>query len=49
MAIIAGVGVIRKDLDRAQRKFSKTNDVEDLKRTLISLSQSLEKLIKTND
>ena len=49
VAIIAGVGVMRKDLDRAQRKFSKTNDVEELKRTLISLSQSLEKLRKTND
>ena len=49
VAIIAGVGVMRKDLDRAQRKFSKTNDVEELKRTLISLSQSLETLRKTND
>lgn len=49
VAIIAGVGVMRKDLDRAQRKFSKTNDVEELKRTLISLSQSLHKLRKTND
>ena len=49
VAIIAGVGVMRKDLDRAQRKFSKTNNVEELKRTLISLSQSLEKLRKTND
>ncbi|MFL2969330.1 MAG: hypothetical protein ACJZ63_00450 [Candidatus Poseidoniaceae archaeon] len=49
VAIIAGVGVMRKDLDRAQRKFSKTNDVEELKRTLISLSQSLQKLRKTND
>ncbi len=49
VAIIAGVGVMRKDLDRAQRKFSKTNDVEELKRTLVSLSQSLEKLRKTND
>ena len=49
VAIIAGVGVMRKDLERAQRKFSKTNDVEELKRTLISLSQSLEKLRKTND
>ena len=49
VAIIAGVGVMRKDLDRAQRKFSKTNDVEELKRTLISLSQSLQKLRKPND
>ena len=49
VAIIAGVGVMRKDLDRAQRKFSKTNDVEELKRTLVSLSQSLEKLRTTND
>jgi len=49
VAIIAGVGVMRKDLDRAQRKFSKTNDVEELKRTLISLSQSLQKLRKTNE
>ncbi|RJU96341.1 MAG: hypothetical protein DWC04_07580 [Candidatus Poseidoniales archaeon] len=49
VAIIAGVGVMRKDLDRAQRKFSKSNDVEELKRTLISLSQSLDKLRKTNN
>ena len=30
VAIVAGVGVMRKDLERAQRKFSKSNDVEEL-------------------
>lgn len=49
VAIIAGIGVMRKDLERAQRKFSKTNDVEELKGTLIALSQSLQKLRETNN
>ncbi|MFL2949550.1 MAG: hypothetical protein ACJZ40_04110 [Candidatus Poseidoniaceae archaeon] len=49
VAIIAGVGVMRKDLERAQRKFSKSNDVEELKSTLISLAKNLEKLRKTNN
>ena len=48
VAIIAGVGVMRKDLDRAQRKFSKSNDVEELRLTLISLSAKLGKLRSTN-
>ena len=49
VAIIAGVGVMRKDLDRAQRKFSKSNDVEELRSTLISLSNKLGKLRSTNN
>ena len=49
VAIIAGVGVMRKDLDRAQRKFSKSNDVEELRSTLISLSNKLGKLHSTNN
>lgn len=49
VAIIAGVGVMRKDLDRAQRKFSKSNDVEELRSTLISLSNKLGKLRLTNN
>ena len=48
VAIIAGVGVMRKDLDRAQRKFSKSNDVDELRSTLISLSNKLGKLRSTN-
>ena len=48
LAIVAGVGLMRKDLDRAQRKFSKTNDVEELKNTLIDLSMNLKKLRETN-
>ena len=48
LAIVAGVGLMRKDLDRAQRKFSKTNDVEELKNTLIDLSLNLRKLRDTN-
>ena len=49
VAIIAGVGVMRKDLDRAQRKFSKSNDVDELRSTLISLSNKLGKLRSTNN
>ena len=49
MAIVAGVGVMRKDLERAQRKFSKSNDVEELKATLIDMSNSLRKLRVTNN
>ena len=49
VAIVAGVGVMRKDLERAQRKFSKSNDVEELKATLIDMSNSLRKLRVTNN
>ena len=48
VAIIAGVGVMRKDLDRAQRKFAKSNDVEELRTALVALSNSLGKLRNTN-
>jgi hypothetical protein len=48
VAIIAGVGVMRKELDRAQRKFSKNSDVEELRATLVSLSNNLRKLRATN-
>lgn len=49
VAIVAGVGVMRKDLERAQRKFSKSNDVEELRATLIEMSNSLRKLRATNN
>ncbi|MDE0857503.1 MAG: hypothetical protein OSA38_02930 [Candidatus Poseidoniaceae archaeon] len=49
VAIVAGVGVMRKDLERAQRKFSKSNNVEELKETLITLSKKLRKLRLTNN
>ena len=49
VAIVAGVGVMRKDLERAQRKFSKSNDVEELKATLTDMSNSLRKLRVTNN
>ncbi len=49
VAIVAGVGVMRKDLERAQRKFSKSNDVEELRATLIDMSNSLKKLRVTNN
>jgi hypothetical protein len=49
VAIVAGVGVMRKDLERAQRKFSKSNDVEELRATLIDMSNSLRKLRATNN
>lgn len=49
VAIVAGVGVMRKDLERAQRKFSKSNDVEELRATLIDMSNSLRKLRVTNN
>ena len=48
VAIIAGVGVMRKDLDRAQRKFAKSNDVEELRTALVALSNSPAKLRSTN-
>ena len=48
VAIIAGVGAMRKDLDRAQRKFAKSNDVEELRTALVALSNSLAKLRSTN-
>ena len=49
VAIVAGVGVMRKDLERAQRKFSKSNDVEELRATLIDMWNSLRKLRVTNN
>lgn len=48
VAIVAGVGVMRKDLDRAQRKFAKSNDVEELRTALVALANSLAKLRSTN-
>ena len=43
-AIIAGVVVLRKQLDKAQRKFSRSNDSSELKEVLLEIAEELSRL-----
>jgi hypothetical protein len=49
LAIIAGIGVMRKDLERAQRRFSRSNEVDELREFLADLTGRIFRLREAND
>tara|TARA_B100000767_G_C19747833_1_gene529361 strand:- start:1059 stop:1637 length:579 start_codon:yes stop_codon:yes gene_type:complete len=49
MAIVAGISVMRKDLDKAQRRFSRSNDVEELRVFLVDLAETIHRLRVANN
>ncbi len=49
LAIIAGIGVMRKDLERAQRRFSRSNEAKELREFLVDLSGRIFRLREAND
>ena len=49
LAIIAGIGVMRKDLDKAQRRFSRSNDIDELRAFLVELAERIFRLRAAND
>ncbi|MDE0868729.1 MAG: hypothetical protein OSA21_00275 [Candidatus Poseidoniaceae archaeon] len=49
LAIIAGIGVMRKDLERAQHRFTRSNEVNQLREFLVDLSDRIFRLREAND
>ena len=49
LAIIAGIGVMRKDLEKAQRRFSRSNDIDELRAFLVELAERIFRLRVAND
>lgn len=48
-AIIAGVILLRKQLDKAQRKFSRNNNSDELKEVLLEIAEDISRLKAAND
>lgn len=49
LAIIAGIGVMRKDLEKAQRRFSRSNDIDELRAFLVELAERIFRLRVANE
>ena len=49
LAIVAGISVMRKDFERAQRKFSRSNDVEELRAFLRDMAGRIQRLREANN
>lgn len=49
LAIVAGIGVMRKEIERAHRRFSRSNDVEELRGALHEMAGRLHRLRNAND
>ena len=49
LAILAGIGVMRKDLEKAQRRFSRSNDINELRDFLVDLAGRIFHLREAND
>jgi hypothetical protein len=49
LAIVAGISVMRKDFERAHRKFSRSNDVEELRTFLRDMAGRIQRLREANN
>jgi hypothetical protein len=49
LAIIAGISVMRKDLEKAQRRFSRSNDIDELRAFLVELAERIFRLRVANE
>ncbi|MDG1551697.1 MAG: hypothetical protein P8Q95_08235 [Candidatus Poseidoniaceae archaeon] len=48
-AMVAGIIIMRKSIEKAQRKFSRNNNVEDLRNTLLDVAKDISRLRLAND
>ena len=48
-AMVAGVGTMKKSIEKAQRKFSKNNNLEELRLTLTEIFEDIDRLKLAND
>tara|TARA_B100000212_G_scaffold337009_1_gene311158 strand:+ start:1047 stop:1628 length:582 start_codon:yes stop_codon:yes gene_type:complete len=48
-AMVAGIGTMKKAVEKAQRKFSKNNNLAELKKTMIDLFSDINRLKLAND
>jgi len=48
-AMVAGIIVMRRSIEKAQRKFSRSNNVEDLRNTLLDVAKDISRLRLAND
>lgn len=48
-AMVAGIGTMRKSLEKAQRKFSRNNDLTELREVLVDIYQNINRLRLAND
>ncbi len=48
-AMVAGVGSMKKSIEKAQRKFSKNNNLEELRLTLTEIFEDIDRLKMAND
>jgi len=48
-AMVAGVGSMKKSIEKAQRKFSKNNNLDDLRLTLTEIFEDIDRLKLAND
>ena len=48
-AMVAGIITMRKSIEKAQRKFSRNNNVEDLRTTLLEVAKDISRLKLAND
>ena len=48
-AMVAGIISMRKSIEKAQRKFSRSNNVEELKTTLLDVAKDISRLRLAND
>ena len=48
-AMVAGIGSMKKTVEKAQRKFSKTNNLEELRLTMVELFGDINRLKKANE
>jgi len=48
-AMVAGIGSIKKSVEKAQRRFSKTNNLEELRLTMVDLFSDINRLKRANE
>ena len=48
-AMVAGIIVMRKSIEKAQRKFSRSNNVDELRNTLLEVAKDISRLRLAND
>ena len=48
-AMVAGVGTMKKSIEKSQRKFSKNNNLEELRLTLTEIFEDIDRLKLAND
>ena len=48
LALVAGISVMRKDFEKVQKRFSRSNNVDELREFLVELSARIRRLRETN-